>query len=62
MGGVRVRVKFEAPPVRYGRQCWFLFEPEQCTVAGDVAFLIAKHFGFRNAQGIQVKCDRGLSR
>ena len=56
---VRIRLRFDSTPVHYARQCWFLFDPSSCRVVGDVAFLIAKHFGLTEAEGIQVTRGKG---
>lgn len=51
--GVRVRLRFDSSPLHYSRQCWFLFDPESCSVVSDVVFLIARHFSLRE-EGLQV--------
>lgn len=54
---VRIRLRFDSTPVHYARQCWFLFDPSDCRVVGDVAFLIGKHFGLSETEGIQLYMD-----
>ena len=53
----RIRVRFDFTPVNYARKCWFVFDSDQCSLVGDVAYLISAHFELQNNQehnGIEV--------